>query len=235
MRSNLAILNEQIHELETELEAADKEHSAAVSALAAAPTDAAARVKVRVAATRSSDLRCDMLVLRNAAAAAEAVQANEEVQAKKREAATLLRKAEELGAERIKIAKAVDTALADFLKVMHQWVAVNDQMRGAVVEFYRLVVPDRNSRHSYYLGLGDLTQVAGNAVACQVEEAIRPAGFHENFSLNFTRKRPDEPELVARDGASPADIVLLTMRSIAAAEGLPLTPASSARPKRGQD
>lgn len=212
MSSKLAILNEQINELETQLESADKERRSAVSALAAAPTDADSRVKARTAATFVEELRADLMVLREAAAALEDEEDAEGVRAKKQEAVAILRNVEKLAVKRTEAAEAVDAALADFSKVMHQWVSVNAQVRAEVIEFYRLTIPHTPTRHSRILELGGLTAIAGNAVACQLEEAVCSAQFVHNTFFNFRRNLPDEPELVARDSASDMVNVLSTMR-----------------------
>lgn len=210
--SSKLILNEQIRELETKLDAADKERRSAVSALAASATDAEARVKARTAAAFVEELRGDLVVLREAVAALEGEEAAEDVRAKKREAAAILRNVEKLAVRRTEAAEAVDTALANFSKVMHQWVDVNAQVRAEVIEFYRLTISHAPTRHSHILELGGLTAIAGNAVACQLEEAVRSAQFTHNAFFNFRRNLPEEPELVARDSGSDLANVLCTMR-----------------------
>lgn len=218
--STLNELNQRLEELETDIELAEQANAAASIALASAPHDDSAIRKARAASLHLADLRGDALLLREARAHAVEADRSEATQARKREAIAKQQKVEELAAKRMDAAVGVDRALAGFTKAMQAWVAVNDEMRAEVCEFYKLAIPNSTRWHQYTYGLPSLVDVIGNALADNVEFATRGVNLSHNFSLNFIRDSPEGPGSVAVACTKYGAGILTTMARIAEAEGL---------------
>lgn len=218
--SALNELNQRLEELETDIELAEKAGAAASLALASAPHDDSAIRKARATSVHLADLRCDAMLLRDARAHAEDAERSETNQARKREAIATQQKVDEIAAKRMRAAEAVDKALSGFSQAMQAWVAVNDEMRAEVVNFYKLAMPGTQRWHQHTYGLPSLVDVIGNALADNVEFATRGVNLSGHFSLNFIRDNPDTPGRVASAAARFGAGILTTMTRIADAEGL---------------
>lgn len=222
MSSQLATLHEQILTLQDELEIAERAHIQASSALASAPNDPDAFATARRAATRAADLRGDIKVLRDAKGHAEIEARSEKALARKRAAADALALSKKLAAKRIKAGEAIDAALVALKNAAQDWVAVNGEMGDAVIQFYRDAMPNNPRRNEHLFGVSaDLVNIASNAIACQVEEAVRGINVHGSFAFNFQRASPLAPERVAADAKRWGDKLLSRMDGVANAEGLP--------------
>lgn len=218
--STLNELNQRLEELETDIELAEQANAAASIALSTAPHDDSAIRKARAASLHLADLRGDAMLLREARAHAVEADRSEANQARKREAIATQQKVDELAAKRIKAAEAVDKALAGFTAAMQAWVAVNDEMRAEVIEFYKLAIPDSTRWHQYTYGLPSLVDVIGNALADNIEFATRGVNLSHHFALNFVRDDPAAPNRAASAVAKYGAGILTTMARIADAEGL---------------
>ncbi|QLQ01738.1 MAG: hypothetical protein HZY77_01495 [Thiobacillus sp.] len=223
MPTKTQILYEQIQELETELENADRAHRTAVNDVAASPSDADARNRAREAATRGADLRGELAVMRQALATAEEEERSEEVQERKREAVAALRRAEALAPKCIKASEAIDEALVNLAKAVRARVEAVDKFKDQVVDFYRLGAGELHNPWDIHMVRSGITDSANNAIACQIEEAVRPLNARQySMSFNFVRNSPDEPELAARDTARAIDGAIMAAKSAASNRGLPL-------------
>lgn len=217
--SNLNELNARIDELKVDIGLAEAADAAASLAVAHAPNDDALR-RAREASAHLANLRGDMLVLTNARAAAEAEASSEEVQAQRREAVTVLSRAEQLQVKRIEAAKTIDRALAALQIGTQKWVAVNAELRAEAVNFYRLAMPRSTKWHQHIYGLSDLQNGILNSFADQVDRAVQGLNTSHNLALNFVRDANSASTVfeAERSGAG----VLATMRRIGKNEGLPL-------------
>lgn len=218
--STLNELNQRLEELEIDIERAEQANAAASLALASAPHDDSAIRKARAASLHLADLRGDVQLLRDARSHAEEAKRNDENQARKREAVAQKQKVGQLAVQRMKSAVAVDKAFAALNEAMREWVDVNAEMRTRAVSFYRLTRGSFAHAQPYIEGLGSMSEVIGNALADNVDWAIRGLNLSRNLSLNFVRYSPDSPGSIARSAEESSARVLDTMLLVAEAEGL---------------
>ncbi|WP_301101091.1 hypothetical protein [Propionivibrio sp.] len=225
MTSKLATLAAQIAELETDLELAQAAHRAASINLAGNAADGEALKHVRGTEIRIVDINGDLKLLRDARAFAEEQDQSAAAQLRKAGAVGKLRATEVLIAKRPVAAAKVDRALVVLKDAVQEWVDLNQEVKGAAISFYRDARPASLTTFDLYSQSGassDLFRCALNAIASQVEEAMRPCEPRSVMAFNFVRYSPDSPELVVKDSKRIGERLIAHMNSVAAAEGMQL-------------
>lgn len=221
-RQKIAELAEQVAELQTETAAAEAAHGLALKNLTDNPRNEDAMARAQSTERTVANLRSEMRLLLDAAASLRAELESEAATAKRAEAVHAFHAAESLIHRRERAAEVLDAALAALKPAFEAWAAVNADMAGQIVRFFKLARPGSGVEQVYGLGR-DLPGAVVNASLAELDAALRPLALSPaDMTLRYTKRDAYAPESCAADSRRVVESTFARMRAVAAAEEIKL-------------